>query len=95
MWVEEFTRNHYYDTNVEVLGKTIHKDFCDFISKCKIKYDISVQALGVKLTNMKISGIEKGKHTYQGSTKIFNIPKLREYYSLNNFEEFDETDDEN
>ena len=38
--------------------------------------------LGVKLTNMKINGISKGRHTRNGDTKLFNISELKNSFKL-------------
>ena len=42
-----------------------------------IKYEINVFKLGVKLINMKLHGVSKGRHTKKGETKIFNITELK------------------
>lgn len=47
-----------------------------------IKYEIDSRKLGVRLTNMKIHGIYKGKHTMKGETKIFNIAELKKHLKL-------------
>ena len=49
-----------------------------------VKYDITCVKLGVRLTNMNINGISKGKHTKCGWTKIFNFIKLKKMFNIDN-----------
>ena len=46
------------------------------------------------MKRLNISGIEKGKHTNKGETKIFKIQILRNHFDLNNIV-IDTTNNEN
>ena len=74
-WLESFTREHMNDDkeSIELLGSEIYELFKNWCGENGIKYEINVFKLGVKLINMKINGIYKGKHTKKGETKMFNI----------------------
>ena len=78
-WLESFTREHMNDDKecIELLGSEIYELFKKWCGENGIKYEINVFKLGVKLINMKIHGIYKGKHTKKGETKIFNITELK------------------
>jgi hypothetical protein len=47
-----------------------------------IKYDTTPLKFGIKLKNLKIEGVEKGRHTEEGAMKLFNINKLKEHFSI-------------
>lgn len=83
-WLENFTREHgnYSEENIELLGTEIYELFKTWCNENGIKYDINALKLGVRLTNMNIQGISKGKHTNKGHTKIFNITKLKKKYNI-------------
>ena len=77
-WLESFTREHD-DTEsiIELFGIEVYELFKNWCSDNGIKYEIDSRKLGVRLTNMKINGIYRGKHTNKGETKIFNITELK------------------
>jgi len=83
-WLESFTREHMDDGKecIELLGTEIYEIFKHWCNTNGIKYDIHALKLGVKLINMNINGISKGRHTMKGDTKIFNIVKLKHTFSL-------------
>jgi hypothetical protein len=47
---------------------------------------------GIAIKNLKIDGIEKGRHTNIGTSKIFNIDKLKKHFGLENMEFVDDED---
>ena len=83
-WLESFTREHCNDIeeNIELLGTEIYELFKTWCNENGIKYDIDSRKLGVRLINMKINGISKGKHTNKGETKLFNIIDLKKKYDI-------------
>lgn len=78
-WLESFTREHMNESEecIELLGKEIYELFKSWCSENGVKYDVDSRKLGVRLTNMNINGISKGRHTEKGETKIFNISDLK------------------
>ena len=83
-WLESFTREHMNDSKecIELLGTEIYELFKHWSNSNGIKYDINAVKLGVKLINMKINGVSKGRHTMKGDTKLFNISELNNTFSL-------------
>jgi putative DNA primase/helicase len=79
LWLESFIRDHMNDSKecIELLGTEIYDLFKHWCSENGIKYEIDSRKLGVRLTNMKIHGVYKGKHTKKGETKMFNITELK------------------
>ena len=84
LWLESFTYEHMNDSVecIELLGTEIYELFKNWSCLNGIKYDINAVKLGVKLINMKINGVYKGRHTMKGDTKIININKLKTNFCL-------------
>jgi hypothetical protein len=53
-----------------------------------IKYDTTSLKFAVNLKNLKIEGVEKGRHSKKGATKIFNINMLKKHFKLGCLVEF-------
>ena len=83
-WLESFTREHSNDNEecIELLGTKIYELFKLWCYDNGIKYDINAVKLGVRLTNMNIQGISKGKHTNKGHTKMLNITELKNTFKI-------------
>ena len=83
-WLESFTREHANDDVdcIELLGTEIYNLFKQWCFENGIKYDIDSLKLGVRLTNMNINGISKGKHTNRGKTKMFTISFLKKTFNV-------------
>ena len=45
-------------------------------------YEITALKLGVRLTNMKVRGIIRGKHTNKGEKKKFSIDELKKTFKI-------------
>ncbi len=75
-WLESFTREHNDVEIVELYVTEMYDLFKIWCGNNGIKYEINVFKFGVRLMNLKIHGIYKGKHTKRGETKIFNITEL-------------------
>ena len=83
MWLEDFTRRHYNDNVVELLGKQTFEDFEYWRKANNIIFDTNSVKLGVALSNLRIDGgVTKGRHTTKGDTKHFHISKLKEYFNI-------------
>ena len=83
-WLESFTREHMNDDKecIELLGSDIYELFKIWCGENGVKYEINAVKLGVKLINMKINGVSKGRHTVKGDTKMFNIGVLKNTFRL-------------
>jgi len=81
-WIESFTHEHSNETTIELLGTQIYELFIEWCILNGIKYEIDSRKLGVRLTNMRINGISKGRHSRNGETKIFDIEKIKKFILL-------------
>jgi hypothetical protein len=82
-WIKSFILDNYYEISVELLGKTQYDLFKEWTHKCGIDYNVTLQAFGLRMKRLNITGIEKGKHTNKGETKIFKIIQLRNHFKMN------------
>jgi len=83
-WVKAFVLDNYYEPSVELLGKKQYELFIEWCKKCGLEYNVSLQAFGLRLKRLKITGIEKGRHTNKGETMVFKIIQLRNHFKLEN-----------
>ena len=86
-WLEFFTRSRkpnivYGVDSVEMLGKNVFEVFMCWKNENNIKYETTPIQLGMKLKNLKIDGISKGRDLAQGKTKVFDMIKLRKYFNI-------------
>jgi len=85
LWLEDFTRRQSFlgKDKVERIGTETFGDFEDWRKTNNVAYDTTPLKLGVSLSNLQIKGgIEKGKHTKKGETKIFNISTLKIHFNI-------------
>jgi len=85
-WLKSLVYENFNKTDdIELLGVDIFNKFEHWKKRNGFeKYEINSVKLGVRLKNMNIKGIHKGKHTKRGETKIFNIKELKEHYNIEN-----------
>jgi hypothetical protein len=81
-WLESFVRENSDKEEVELYGNEIYNLFREWCADNGIKYEITALKLGVRLRNMKISGICKGKHTNKGEKKKFSINELKKVLKI-------------
>jgi len=82
-WLIDFTTENDDKEEVENLGVETYNEFKNWcVNNGLENYNTTCLKLGVKLTNMNINGISKGKHTNKGYTKIFNIKKLKKHFGI-------------
>jgi putative DNA primase/helicase len=93
-WLEAFTIEHHKKESVELLGVEACKLFKNWCKSNGINYDIDARKLGVRMKNLKISGIEKGRHTNKGETKKFDINKLKDHFKIGCLIDYDDDDNE-
>ena len=82
LWLEHFTRENFNKEEVELLGKDTYDLFKTWCTENDVTYDANPTKIGVQLSNMKINGIDKGRKTKKGDTKIFNIDKLKKHFNI-------------
>lgn len=90
-WIKDFTYDNFYEKEpIELLGKDAYKMFCEWTKKCGMDYNVTLPAFGLRIKNLNISGIKKGKHTNKGETKLYNIEILKKHFNIENIEVSDE-----
>jgi len=80
-WVEAFTLLHHAKEEVKLSSQDCYTQFKEW---CRInsKYDCTSIQFAVRLKNLNIKGITKGKRTKNGNTILFNIPLLKIKYDI-------------
>lgn len=81
-WLESFTLENYDKDTVEMLGTEAFEKFKHWLTSNNTKYEINAIKFGVRLSNLKLSAITKGKHTNKGETKIYNIVELKKHFNI-------------
>jgi hypothetical protein len=81
-WLKSYIIENFYESEKELLDKEQFDLFKEWCKKCSIEYNLSSIQFGVRMTRLNLQGIEKGKHTKKGNTRIFNILKLKEEFKL-------------
>jgi len=81
-FLKSFTEQNHNKETVELTGFELFGLFKSFLKENNISYEIDTQKLSVRITNLRINGISKGRHTMNGNTKIYNIPLLKEHFDI-------------
>lgn len=81
-WLKSYVIENYYETEKEIIDKEQYDLFKDWCKKCGIEYNLSSIQFGVRMSRLNLNGIQKGKHTKKGNTKVFDIIKLKEELKL-------------
>lgn len=80
-FLKHFTIKNINKSTVEKTGKELFEMFLSWKSENNVKYDTTVQKLGVSITYLNLKGVMK-KHTRDGATKIYDIQFLKEYFKI-------------
>ena len=82
-WLMDFTISNMKEPKIiELLGSEIYSRFVLWCNTNNKKYDTDASKLALKLTNLKIDGLNKGRHTTSGNTKYFDIEKLVKHFDF-------------
>lgn len=81
-WLKSYIIENYYETEIELIDKDQYNLFKEWCKKCGLEYNLSSIQFGVRLNRLNLQGLQKGKHTKKGNTRIFNISKLKEEFKL-------------
>ncbi len=78
-WLESFVREHSEDENkrIELFSNDVYELFKQWCLTNGVKYEINSLKLGVRISNLKLNGISKGRHTKKGDTKYFDVTELK------------------
>jgi hypothetical protein len=69
--------------NLELTAKEFFTRFQMFLAESNINYETTSLKLGVKLTNLKIDGLTKGRRSKTGVTYILDVEKLKKHFQIN------------
>jgi len=83
-WIKSFVMDNYNESSVEIMDKEQFNMFKKWCKDCSLEYNITSLQFGVRIKRLNIKGIEFGKHTKKGNTKIFNIDTLKKYFNIEN-----------
>ncbi len=94
-WLKSMVYENFYKTDdIELLGIDIFNRFEYWKKQNGMeKYEMTCVKLGVRLINMKIKGVYKGKKTKRGDTKIFKIEELKQHYKIGDVIDNDDKND--
>jgi hypothetical protein len=67
---------------VEVENKDFYNQFNEFIETSNIEYKTTPLKFGVKIANLKIDGVEKGKHTKTGDYRNIDIDRVKKHFKI-------------
>ena len=67
---------------IEVENKDFYNQFNEFIESNNIEYKTTSLKFGVKIANLKIDGVEKGKHTKKGDFRNIDIDKVKKHFNI-------------
>ena len=82
-WVKQLVYDNWNEPSIELSSKDAYTSFKNYCKKhSDSKYEISSVKLAVRLKNLKINGIEKGRHTNSGNTTLYLIPNLKTHFKL-------------
>lgn len=94
-WLEFFTRENNDKETLTLSSGRIFELFNDWKEYNKVAYEVSNVKFNLRLTNLKIEGIEKGIPTKKGKTKIFDIAKLKKHFKIGCMIQLNNDDDYN
>ena len=89
-----FVLQHSDEKIVEKLGCEMFTMFCRWKDKNKIVYELNSIKLSLKIKQLKLNGITKGKHTKEGNTILYDIDVLKKHFGIGCLVELKEKDDE-
>ena len=79
---------------IEVDNKELYDLFLNFVESNNIEYNITPLKFGVKISNLNISGIEKGRHSRSGNSRKMDVDKIKKHFNIID-NPFNDSEDEN
>jgi hypothetical protein len=67
---------------VEVENKDFYNQFNEFIQANNIEYNTTPLKFGVKIANLKIDGVEKGRHTKTADYRNIDIDRVNKHFNI-------------
>jgi hypothetical protein len=91
-WLKYFVEQNCELESITLSSGRVYDTFKNWCEINKVNYDVTSVKFAVRLKNLKINGIEKGQHTKNGNTVLFDIEKLKKYFNIGDLVECQETD---
>jgi hypothetical protein len=82
------------DDVIEMTSLELYNLFINFVESNNIEYKITPLKFGVKLSNLNISGIDKGTRTRNGNCRRLDIEKIKKHFNIID-NPFNDSEDEN
>jgi Family of unknown function (DUF5906) len=82
LWLKDFTAENITQSTIELLGGEIFARFSLWCNTNNVVYDTNPIKLALKIKNLNINGIDKGRETNKGNTKIFDIQKMKKHFNI-------------
>ena len=83
-WIKSLVEDNFYKPSIELTDKVQYDMFKVWCKDCGLEYNITSMQFGVRLKRLNITGIDFGKHTNKGNTKVFDIETLKKYFKIEN-----------
>jgi len=83
-WIKSLVEDNFYKSSIELIDKVQYDMFKVWCKDCGLEYNITTMQFGVRLKRLNISGIEFGKKTNKGNTRVFDIEILKKYFKIEN-----------
>lgn len=90
-WLKSFVIENFYEQEKDITNKEQYELFNHWCKKCGLEFKMNAIQFGVRLTRLKIPGIEFGRHTKYGDTRLFKISLLKDHFKMNDLVIEDET----
>jgi phage/plasmid-associated DNA primase len=82
LWLREFVVQHSNLAYVDQSGMEQYQAFNSFKSDSGIQFECSIISFGMKLKNLKISGVGDSVHGEKGKIRRFDIPKMKAHFGM-------------
>ena len=82
-WLYQLTeKNHDTKEITEILGSELFSMFKTWCKDNSMEYVMKIQSFGLKMKNLNINGIEKGRHTNKGELKLLDFQKMKQHFNI-------------
>jgi len=68
---------------LKISSKELYTDFVSYCEQCNMSYSISSMQFGVRLKNLKLSGVSTGERSNKGYIMLLDMALLKIHFNLN------------
>lgn len=91
----DFVTHHHKKETMNISSSALFEAFNAWKTNNQVAYEVNKLTFGVRIKNLGIPGIERGRPTKIGETKILNIPILKKHFGIGCLVDIDEEAMEN